>query len=87
MLPDIIEHDELITGQRREGSYYALAAFFQKLGIAAALWAMGQIFALTGYINPTSGAPLPIQSGQAILAIRWFDLTFDPLCLELFHHP
>ena len=72
MLPDIIEDDELITGQRREGSFYALAAFFQKLGTGAALWLMGQTFALTGYISPTSGQPLPTQPPDAILAIRWF---------------
>jgi GPH family glycoside/pentoside/hexuronide:cation symporter len=72
MLPDIIEHDELRTGQRREGSFYAMASFFQKLGTGAALWLMGQIFALTGYINPTSASPFPIQPGEAITVIRWF---------------
>lgn len=48
MLPDIIEDDELRTGQRREGSYYALISFFQKLGTGAALWAIGQVFEVTG---------------------------------------
>ncbi|MFC1878283.1 MFS transporter [Chloroflexota bacterium] len=72
MLPDIIEHDELKTGQRREGSFYALAAFFQKLGTGAALWAMGQVFALTGYITPNSGSLLPAQPAEAVISIRWF---------------
>lgn len=72
MIPDIIEHDELITGQRREGSFYALAAFFQKLGTGGALWLMGQVFAITGYTNPTAGAAPPTQPAEAILAIRWF---------------
>ena len=37
MVPDIIEFDQLQTGERREGSYYAFASFFQKLatGVAA----------------------------------------------------
>jgi GPH family glycoside/pentoside/hexuronide:cation symporter len=72
MIPDIIEHDQLATGQRREGSFYALASFFQKLGTGAALWLMGQIFAFTGYINPSPGASLPVQPEEAVLAIRWF---------------
>lgn len=72
MIPDIIEHDQLATGQRREGSFYALASFFQKLGTGAALWLMGQIFAFTGYINPSQGASLPVQPEEAVLAIRWF---------------
>lgn len=72
MLPDIIEHDELETGQRREGSFFALAAFFQKLGTGAALWAMGQVFNLTGYITPTQDLSLPFQPADTVSAIRLF---------------
>jgi GPH family glycoside/pentoside/hexuronide:cation symporter len=39
MVPDVVEYDELRSGQRREGSYYAFASFFQKLA-GVALWAM-----------------------------------------------
>lgn len=72
MIPDIIEDDELKTGQRREGSYYALVSFFQKLGTGAVLWVMGQIFEWAGYINPTADGVLPVQPDTAVLAIRLF---------------
>jgi GPH family glycoside/pentoside/hexuronide:cation symporter len=72
MVPDIIECDQLETGRRREGSYYAFASFFQKLGTGAAIWAMGQLLALTGYITPDPAAPLPTQPPGAIQAIRAF---------------
>jgi GPH family glycoside/pentoside/hexuronide:cation symporter len=72
MVPDIIEYDEVRSGQRREGSYYAFASFFQKLATGAALWAMGQALALTGYINPPTSGPLPAQPPQAVQAIRFF---------------
>jgi GPH family glycoside/pentoside/hexuronide:cation symporter len=72
MVPDIIEYDELRTGQRREGSYYAFASFFQKLATGAAIWAMGQALAWAGYITPPSGGPSPIQPPQAVQAIRFF---------------
>ncbi len=72
MVPDIIEYDEVRSGQRREGSYYAFASFFQKLATGAALWAMGQALALTGYINPPTSGPLPVQPPQAVQAIRFF---------------
>ena len=72
MIPDIIEHDQLQTGQRREGSYYAFASFFQKLATAIALWAMGQALAVTGYITPDASGALPIQPDSAIQAIRVF---------------
>ncbi|MFL7840262.1 MAG: MFS transporter [Candidatus Promineifilaceae bacterium] len=72
MIPDIIEDDELRTGRRREGTYYALVSFFQKLGTGAALWAMGQVFEASGYITPVLGQPLPAQPASAVLAIRLF---------------
>jgi GPH family glycoside/pentoside/hexuronide:cation symporter len=72
MVPDIIEYDQVSTGQRREGSYYAFASFFQKLATGLAIWAMGQTLALTGYLTPTSGAPLPQQPAEAVRAIRAF---------------
>jgi GPH family glycoside/pentoside/hexuronide:cation symporter len=72
MLPDIIEHDQLQTGQRREGSYYAFASFFQKLATAFALWMMGQALAATGYVTPDASGALPVQPESAIQAIRFF---------------
>ena len=72
MMPDVIEHDQLQTGQRREGSYYAFASFFQKLGTGVVVWAMGQMLFRTGYITPTDAIPVPHQPPQAIQAIRWF---------------
>lgn len=72
MIPDIVEHDQLQTGQRREGSFYAFASFFQKLATAFALWAMGQALAYTGYITPHTNGALPVQPASTILAIRIF---------------
>jgi len=72
MIPDIIEDDQLRTGQRREGSYYAFVSFFQKLGTGLALWVMGQVLEYAGYITPLSGESLPTQPGSAVLAIRYF---------------
>jgi GPH family glycoside/pentoside/hexuronide:cation symporter len=81
MIPDIIEDDELRTGQRREGAYYALVSFFQKLGTGAALWVMGQVFEAAGYINPLAGEPLPDQSASAVFAIRLFMSLIPALLL------
>jgi GPH family glycoside/pentoside/hexuronide:cation symporter len=83
MLPDIIEHDQLRTGQRREGSFYAFASFFQKLGTGAAIWAMGQALALTGYVNPSPGGAVPVQPQEAVQAIRFFAGPVPALLLVL----
>jgi glycoside/pentoside/hexuronide:cation symporter, GPH family len=72
MIPDVVEFDQLKTGERREGSYYAFASFFQKLAAGMAIWAMGQALALANYINPSAADPLPIQPVEAVQAIRIF---------------
>jgi len=72
MVPDVIEYDQLQTGDRREGSYYAFASFFQKLATGAALWMMAQAFAATGYLTPTATTAVPVQPPAAVLAIRLF---------------
>ncbi len=72
MTPDVVEYDQVRSGQRREGSYYAFASFFQKLATGAALWGMGQALAFTGYLTPTAGAPLPTQPQATVDAIRLF---------------
>jgi len=72
MIPDIIELDQAKTGERREGSYYAFASFFQKLATGLAVWGMGQALAATGYLTPVMGAALPVQPEAAVNAIRIF---------------
>jgi len=72
MVPDVVEHDELQTGQRREGSYYAFASFFQKLATGLAVWGMGQALYRAGYVTPTQAIPVPDQSRQVIQVIRYF---------------
>ncbi len=72
MIPDVVDYDQLQTGQRREGSYYAFASFFQKMAAGVAIWAMGQALALARYINPTAADPVPLQPDQAVQAIRLF---------------
>jgi GPH family glycoside/pentoside/hexuronide:cation symporter len=80
MVPDVTDYDAVRTGQRREGSYYAFASFFQKLATGAAIWAMGQALAFTGYLTPKPGAPLPVQPPEAVMAIRLF-MGFVPATL------
>ncbi|HEX6293344.1 MAG TPA: MFS transporter [Herpetosiphonaceae bacterium] len=71
MLPDVIELDELETGQRREGAYYGFFVLLQKLGLALNLFLIGQILEVTGYITPPPGVTTPIeQPASTLFAIR-----------------
>jgi glycoside/pentoside/hexuronide:cation symporter, GPH family len=83
MVPDVVEYDELRTGQRREGSYYAFASFFQKLATGVALWGIGLALAYTGYITPQPDMPPPIQPQEAVNAIRLFIGPLSAVLLSL----
>jgi len=71
MIPDIIELDELQTGQRREGIFYGFMVLLQKLGLAIALFLIGQVLELAGFVPQVPGGPVPEQPASALLAIRW----------------
>jgi glycoside/pentoside/hexuronide:cation symporter, GPH family len=70
MLPDVIELDELETGQRREGIFYGVFVFLQKLGLAVGLFLSGQVLGLSGYIRTVPGQAAPVQPESALTAIR-----------------
>ncbi|NER19945.1 MAG: MFS transporter [Symploca sp. SIO1C2] len=76
MVPDVIELDELRTGQRREGIFYGFMVLFQKMGLALALFLVGQALDWANFIKSVPGQPVPTQPDSALLAIR---LAIGPL--------
>jgi glycoside/pentoside/hexuronide:cation symporter, GPH family len=76
MLPDVIELDELRTGQRREGIFYSFVTFLQKVSLGLAVAIVLQSLGWAGYIKPESAIDLPIQPGAVLLAIR---LSIGPI--------
>lgn len=76
MVPDVIEVDELETGQRREGVFYAFMVLLQKMGLAVALFILGIGLEAAGFRERVPCQPIPTQPDSAILAIR---LAIGPL--------
>ena len=70
MIPDVIELDELNTGQRREGIFYSFMVLLQKFGLALALFLVGLSLEWSGFIERQPGGEIPIQPDSALLAIR-----------------
>lgn len=70
MMPDVIELDELTTGQRREGIFYGFMVLLQKFGLALGLFLVGNALELAGFIETLPGQPTPTQPASALLAIR-----------------
>jgi GPH family glycoside/pentoside/hexuronide:cation symporter len=64
-LADVVDHDELHTGQRREGSFSACQSWISKLGLALGGGASGWILQLTGF-----DSRLAVQNEHSILVIR-----------------
>jgi Na+/melibiose symporter-like transporter len=50
MLGDVIDEDELVTGDRREGGYVGFFTFLRKLGGASAVLLVGVVLDLSGYV-------------------------------------
>lgn len=67
MMPDVIELDELRTGQRREGVFYGFMVFLQKLGLALGLFLVGITLELQGF---NEQATIGQQPESALTAIR-----------------
>lgn len=71
MIPDVIELDELQTGQRREGIFYGFMVLLQKFGLAFGLFVVGLSLEASGFKAATAGSgALPIQPESALQAIR-----------------
>ena len=65
MVPDAVEYDYLITGERTEGAFYGIWTFGIKIGQAVALGITGAVLSLTGYI------PDVAQPDTVLLGIRY----------------
>jgi glycoside/pentoside/hexuronide:cation symporter, GPH family len=81
MIPDVIELDELQTGQRREGIFYGFMVLLQKFGLAFGLFLVGNALQIYGFKSSVAGSPLPSQPDSALLAIRIAIGPLPTICL------
>ena len=70
MLPDVMEYDELQTGERREGIFTSYLTFFRKLGSALAVLIVNFILARSGLIEGTAGTGI-VQPQTVVVALRF----------------
>jgi GPH family glycoside/pentoside/hexuronide:cation symporter len=50
IVPDAVEYDYLVTGERREGAFYGIWTFALKIGQAVSLGIVGGVLSLSGYV-------------------------------------
>ncbi|MCJ8283047.1 MAG: MFS transporter, partial [Rivularia sp. ALOHA_DT_140] len=70
MLPDVVDLDELNTGQRREGIFYGFVVQIQKLCVALAIFLVGKTLDSSGLIPAVATEAPPVQPESALWAIR-----------------
>ena len=81
MMPDVIELDELTTGQRREGIFYGFMVLLQKFGLAFGLFLVGIALEGSGFKETIAGQAIPEQPASALNAIRVAIGPLPTLCL------
>lgn len=64
MVPDVIEYDELMTGERREGIYYGMNGMVGKITGALGSAICGWGLSLSGYVENA------VQTPEALMGIR-----------------
>jgi GPH family glycoside/pentoside/hexuronide:cation symporter len=71
MMPDVIEYDELETGQRREGVFYGLMVLLQKFGLAVGQFMIGLVLQNAGFISTEGAGAASVQQPEpALFALR-----------------
>lgn len=65
MLPEVVDVDEVVSGQRQEGVYAGIMTFLRQVSSSVAVFGIGAILQFTGY-----NAELAVQPAQAVTAIR-----------------
>ncbi|WP_374686025.1 MFS transporter [Promineifilum sp.] len=68
---DVIEADELKTGERREGLYSGFLVLLRKWASAFAIFAVGRLLSETGFISSTTGSLFIEQPESALNAMRF----------------
>lgn len=81
MLPEVIDLDEKLTAQRREGMIYSLLVFLQKVTLAIGFFIVGQLLSWSGFQEAVPGPLQLLQPDSALLTIRLIVIALPTLAL------
>lgn len=77
MIADVCDEDELNTGRRSEGSYYAVFWWFMKMGMAGAYFVAGVLISSTGFEEMVD-----VQTPHTLLMMRVYEIGI-PIALGM----
>ena len=70
LIADVVDQDELQTGQRREGMFFGMNGFVIRFAFTLQGIISGAFLELSGYITPTAGVLYPEQPAAALWGMR-----------------
>lgn len=76
MSPDVVEMDELVSGERQEGIYSGVNVFVRKLSTIVVIFLTGMVLKWTGYVESAAQQP-----PQTLTAIRLIISVFPAIVL------
>lgn len=83
IVADVIEADELATGQRREGVYFGYLVFLRKLTGTGSILLVGLVLEAAGFVASAGGLMTAAQPAAALLALRWLVSAVPAFCLVI----
>jgi GPH family glycoside/pentoside/hexuronide:cation symporter len=83
IVADVVEADELESGERREGLYIGYLVFLRKLASAVAIFVVGQTLSASGYISSTTGSAYIAQPPAALNVMRFLITVVPAVALSL----
>ena len=83
IVADVIEVDELQSGERREGLYTGYLVFLRKFATGIVVFIAGQALAITGYLSTTTGSQFIEQPQAALNAMRFMVTVIPAVALAL----
>ncbi|NLA05356.1 MAG: MFS transporter [Firmicutes bacterium] len=81
MLPSIADVDELITGQKRAGTYAGMMTLFRKIVSASVIFITGAVLSAIGFVEGAASQP---PQTVAFLRILFFAAPFIAVSIALF---
>ena len=78
MIGDICDEDELVTGIRREGIYFAAYNWWWKVAVSVATVLGGYLQRFTGFVEGAS-----TQSGATLFWLRFWEIGLPPLLCSI----
>ncbi len=83
IVADVIDVDELQTGERREGLYTGYLVFLRKFATGILVFGVGQLLGASGYVSSNTGSLFIAQPEAALQAMRSLVTVLPAIALSL----